>query len=130
MIMADSSVWIDYFRNLSRSHVELLDSALEHDEVVLGDLILTEVQQGISRRKDFDLIRFVFDQMECRTLGGWNVAMDASDNYQFLRKKGIQVRRTIDMIIGTYCIRNDIWLIHNDRDFEPMEKYLGLKVLR
>ena len=128
--MADSSVWIDFFRGDPKPPVLLLKSAKDHDELVLGDLILTEVQQGITRRKDFDLIRFVFDQLECRTLGGWDIAMDASDNYQFLRKKGFLVRRTIDMIIGTYCIKHGIWLIHNDRDFEPMEKHLGLKVLR
>ena len=130
MVMADSSVWIDYFRDSPKPHVDLLEDVFRDDELLLGDLILLEVMQGITTRKDFDEVRFVFDQLECRALAGHEVALDAADNYVFLRKKGYQVRRSIDMVIGTYCIRNKIWLIHNDRDFEPMEKHLGLKVLK
>jgi len=129
MVMADSSVWVDFFRGIPRPPVLVLKQIRKTDELLLGDLILAEVQQGITNRKDFDLVRFVFDQLECRALGGWEVAMDASDNYQYLRKKGFMIRSTIDMIIGTYCIRNKILLLHNDRDFDPMEKHLGLRVV-
>ncbi len=44
-------------------------------------------------------------------------------------KKGITVRKTIDIIIGTYCKIEKIPLLHNDKDFEPMVKYLKLKVI-
>lgn len=40
------------------------------------------------------------------------------------------VRKTIDVLIGTFCLRNDFPLRHDDRDFDPMEKHLGLKAVR
>jgi predicted nucleic acid-binding protein len=40
------------------------------------------------------------------------------------------VRKTIDVIIATFCIENDFDLLHNDRDFDPMERLLGLRVRR
>lgn len=129
MIMADTSVWIEFFRGNPIPPVMRLKAAKSSEELLLGDLILMEVQQGITNRKDFKLVRFVFDQLECRSLGGWDIAMESADHYQYLRKKGHIVRKAIDMIIGTYCIRHGIWLIHNDRDFELMEKHLGLKAM-
>jgi predicted nucleic acid-binding protein len=101
MIIADSSVWIDFLRDSPLPHVELLAQAKAHDELILGDLVLAEILQGISRRKDFNLIRFVFDQLECRALGGYDIVMDAADNYQRLRKKGFVVRKTIDFCCGS-----------------------------
>ena len=56
------------------------------------------------------------------------IAYKTAENYRKLRKKGITVRKTVDMIIGTFCIENGFELIHNDRDFDSLEKYLGLKV--
>ena len=57
------------------------------------------------------------------------IATAAAENYRELRSKGVTVYKTIDLIIGTYCIINDHSLLHSDRDFDPMEHYLGLKVV-
>ncbi|MBW2706219.1 MAG: hypothetical protein JRD84_07905 [Deltaproteobacteria bacterium] len=46
-----------------------------------------------------------------------------------LRKKGVTVRKTMDVIIGTYCILEGLPLLHDDRDFDPMAAHLSLKVL-
>jgi hypothetical protein len=58
------------------------------------------------------------------------IAIKSAENFRLLRKKGKTIRKTIDLIIGTFCIENDMELLHNDRDFDPMEKYLGLNVRR
>ena len=50
-------------------------------------------------------------------------------NYRYLRKKGVTVRKTIDIIIGTFCIHNQLTLLHCDRDFNPLVKFLGLKII-
>ncbi len=60
-------------------------------------------------------------------MGGYDNAVKSAENYRILRKTGITVRKTIDVIIGTYCIENDLQLLHNDRDFAPMEEILRLK---
>ncbi|MCC6725674.1 MAG: hypothetical protein IT258_14290, partial [Saprospiraceae bacterium] len=62
-------------------------------------------------------------------LCGKTIALKSAENYRLLRKKGITIRKTVDVIIGTFCIENDLPLLHADRDFDPMEKHLGLKVV-
>jgi predicted nucleic acid-binding protein len=61
--------------------------------------------------------------------GGTELALAASDNYRFLRKRGITIRKTIDCLIATFCIREGHALLHRDRDFDPFEEHLGLKVV-
>ena len=61
---------------------------------------------------------------------GKEIAYKAAQNFRKLRKKGIIMRKTIDVIIATFCIENHFPLIHNDKDFDPIEQHLGLKVLK
>jgi len=67
--------------------------------------------------------------IQFREIGGYEIALQSAQNYRLLRKKGVTVRKTIDVIIGTFCISEGITLLHNDRDFEPMVSHLSLKVL-
>jgi predicted nucleic acid-binding protein len=39
---------------------------------------------------------------------------------------GITIRKTADIIIGTFCIERRCSLLHDDRDFASMEQHLGL----
>ena len=61
---------------------------------------------------------------------GKAVAIEAAGNYRLLRKRGITVRKTIDVLIGTFCILNRLPLLHADRDFDALEEHLGLVVYR
>jgi predicted nucleic acid-binding protein len=54
-------------------------------------------------------------------------AIEAASYYRFLRKKSITVRKTIDVIIATRCILNNLPLLYSDRDFDPFVKHLGLQ---
>ena len=95
-----------------------------------GDLILTEVLQGFRRDADYRKARTLLETLELRTLGGREVAIAAADNYRTLRHRGITARKTIDMIIGAYCLVHRLQLLHADRDFDVLEKELGLLVLK
>ena len=64
----------------------------------------------------------------CPVLGNKPLAILAAANYRHLRQKGITVRTTIDYLIATFCIESGFALLHNDRDFDPFEKHLGLRV--
>lgn len=64
-----------------------------------------------------------------RQMGGYQVAVKSSQNYRMLRKKGVTVRKTIDVTIGTYCILEGLPLLHDDRDFDPMVSHLSLEIL-
>lgn len=129
MILVDSSVWIDYFNGLSTWQTDLLDDLLSNVPILIGDLILTEVLQGFRSDDDFEAAKTCLSIIPFREIGGYEIALRSAQNYRLLRKKGITVRKTIDVIIGTFCISEGITLLHNDSDFEPMVSHLSLKVL-
>ena len=129
MVLVDSSVWIDYFNGAVTPETDTLDTLLGRDLVLMGDLILTEVLQGFRDDADYRLARKLLDPLELRVLGGREVALRAADNYRTLRSRGVTVRKTIDVIIGSYCLLHAIPLLHADRDFDALETHLGLKVL-
>ena len=130
MIVADTSVWIDYVRGLDASHTNILDHELLYNRVITGDIIIVEFLQGFREDKDFLEAKKIMDSLEYRDFLGNEIALRAAENFRILRKKGITARKTIDVIIATFCIENGLELIHNDRDFDPMEEHLGLVVKR
>ncbi len=128
MIVADTSVWIDYVRGIDAPHTNILDYELLYNRVITGDIIIAEFLQGFREEKDFQEAKKIMESLEYRDFLGKEIAIQAAQNFRILRKKGITVRKTIDAIIATFCIVNGFELIHNDRDFDPMEEYLGLIV--
>ena len=129
MIVADSSVWIAYFNTTDGLETSALDTYLDHGIILCGDLILAEILQGFRSDTDFETARSLLLALDIVEFGGKDLALQAAANYRQLRKSGITIRRTIDLIIGTWCISNDAVLLHMDRDFDHMQK-LGLKVWR
>ena len=107
-----------------------LDRLLGAQPVALGDLVLTEILQGFDRETDFQRARSLLSVLAFYELGGYRLCLQAANNYRTLRRKGIRVRKTIDVIIATGCIELSLELLHNDRDFVPMEQILGLKVVK
>lgn len=129
MILVDSSVWIDYFRGSATPQVEKLDSLLGSTRLAIGDLILTEVLQGVRDDREFDQVRKIFDAFTLIDLGGKDIALQAARNSRTLRSMGITVRKTIDTIIAKRCIESGLSLLHADPDFDPFVGHLGLKVV-
>lgn len=129
MILVDSSVWIDFFNGADTPQVTLLDNMLGDTPILVGDLILTEVLQGFKSNKDFETAKQALECFEFREMVGKDIALRSAENYRRLRKSGITVRKTIDVVIATFCIENSVWLLHSDRDFDPMEDILGLMTL-
>jgi hypothetical protein len=129
MILVDSSVWIDYFNGQATREALLLDDLLQREPLLTGDLILAEVLQGFRNDSDFHRARRLMDLLAYRDMAGRDVAQTAVQNYRLLRSRGITVRKTIDLLIGSFCIRNRITLLHSERDFLPMSRHCGLSVL-
>jgi len=127
MILVDSSVWIDYFRGAVTAETDLLDSLLGIQPLAIGDLILAEVLQGTSTDGDFDRVRRQLKTLELVVIGGEAVAIQAARNYRALRAHGITIRKTIDTLIATRCIEDNLQLLFSDRDFDPFVARLGLR---
>jgi len=128
VIFVDTSAWIDYFRGLDAAHTDLLDRELSQNRIATGDLILAEFLQGFRDEHDYQEAKSLMDTLEYFDMVGREIAMASAQNYRMLRKEGITVRKTIDVLIATFCIANDFELLHNDRDFEPIQQRLGLRV--
>ena len=129
MILVDSSVWIDYFNGVATRETDLLDGYLGTEPLLTGDLILTEVLQGFRTDRDFRRARTALDTLTFEPMVGRDVALASAQNYRKLRAQGVTVRKTIDVIIATFCIAREHRLLHSDRDFTWMAGPLGLKTL-
>jgi predicted nucleic acid-binding protein len=127
VIFVDSSVWIDYFRGTATAETERLDALLGEEELVTGDVVLAEVLQGFESERDFRTALRLFDTLTIVEVGGRDAAVEAARNFRRLRARGVTVRKTIDTLIASWCIRNDAALLSGDRDFAPFIAHQGLK---
>ncbi|MBI0474189.1 PIN domain nuclease [Sphingomonas sp. MA1305] len=127
MVVVDSSVWIDYLRATRTLQTEYLHSCLGGEEVSAGDLIVAEVLQGARDDRRFGIARDLLSLATPLTISDHRVAVEAAQNYRHLRSLGITVRKTIDTLIATRCILDDLPLLYSDRDFDPFVRHLGLR---
>ena len=128
MILVDSSVWIDYFKGAITPQTDTLDRLLGHESVAIGDLVLAEVLQGFPDEKSFNQARKLLSSLILVDICGHDIAIQAARNFRALRNLGVTVRKTIDTLIATRCIESGFDLLHNDRDFDPFVKHLGLRL--
>ena len=126
MIIVDTSVWIDYFNGKHSKETDSLDTILGNQEILIGDLILTEILQGFQEDRLFREAQSMLESFPVVPMLGMQLAIKSATNYRILRKRGATVRKTIDVMIGTYCIEHHIPLLYADRDFDPMVRHLGL----
>lgn len=130
MIVIDTSVWIDYFNGVSTPQTRLLDDLLGERVLAVGDLILAELLQGFASEQDAKRALSLLDPLEFLEMAGRDVAIQSAAHCRRLRRRGVTVRKTMDMLIGTYCLMHDHEILHADRDFDVLAEHLGLKVTR
>lgn len=141
-VLIDSSVWIDHLRGARTRETMILGMLLAwldptqergggeaKANLLVGDLVLCEVLRGIPDPREHAAVKDVLLSFEVVTIGGAELALEAADHYRALRRRGVTVRKTIDLLIGTWCIAKDCALLHSDRDFDPMMQHLGLHAL-
>lgn len=129
MIVVDTSVWIDLFRGTRSAKVETLVALTEKEDILIGDLILLEILQGARDERHAASLRNHMAAFAIAPMLNPDLAVKAARNHRYLRKNGITIRKTVDIVIGTFCIDGGHRLLHNDRDFLPMEQHLGLRGL-
>lgn len=127
MILVDSSVWIDYFNGKTTRQTQILDTLLGVEPLAIGDLILAEVLQGFRADADYKLAKKLLTSLDVFDLLGEALAIKSAENFRALRKRGITVRKTADVIIATYCIEAKFPLLFSDKDFLPFTEHLGLR---
>ncbi len=129
MVIVDTTVWVDYLRGAENPETDWLNRELDRQRLGLTDLILCEVLQGVRDDAAFARVQRDLSKFEVFETGGAELAIAAARNFRTLRKRGQTVRKTVDCLIATFCLREGHSLLHRDRDFEPFEQALGLSVI-
>jgi len=129
MVIVDTTVWIDYLRGLQNAETNYFDRELGRQRFGLMDLTLCEILQGLKDEHASNRVLRELRRFELFESGGEELAVAAARNFRNLRRQGHTVRKTIDCLIATYCLRHGHSLLHRDRDFDPFEKILGLVVI-
>ncbi len=129
MTIVDSSVWIDFFNGVDNVPTRKLKALLNDNSAGIGDSIITETLQGFNHDRDYKTAISLLSMIEYHTLSNRSLAIKSADNYRRLRKKGITIRKTQDIVIATYCIEHQLPLLQNDRDFEHIASELDLILL-
>ena len=129
MTVVDSSVWVDYFNGRITGQTDALERILKA-QILICNLIMTEVLQGFASETDFQRVAAAFALLEFRAMGGHKIAIAAARNHRDIRSRGVTPRSTIDTIIATFCIAAGHDLLHCDREFDPFERHLGLRVIK
>lgn len=127
MILVDTSVWIDYFNGRPTRQTDYLDSILGVEPIGIGDLILVEILQGFRTESGYRKAKALLLDLPIFEMVTVERAVRAADNYRFLRRRAVTVRKTVDMLIATFCIDHDLPLLFSDRDFEPFAVHLTLR---
>ena len=126
MILVDTSVWIDYLNGISSKQTDTLDSAIIEGVVAMGDLIFLEILQGIRDDREYLMTKKNLTTLDQLEMFGKGMPEICAENYRTLRKKGVTIRKTTDVIIASFCIEQRMPLLFIDRDFIPFVDYLGL----
>jgi predicted nucleic acid-binding protein len=127
VIVVDSSVWISFFAQFSTPQVETLLSIRDRTRILVGDLILVEVLRGAQSERAAREIEQDLRRFDVAKMVDADIATKAARNYRLLRSKGLTIRSSVDLIVGTYCIEHGHHLLHRDRDFDHMRQ-LGLQI--
>ena len=128
MTVVDSSVWVDSLRGAATPEVGDLRRLLTRGEAIVGDLIVAEVLQGARTSREVRQIETMFSYLVTVSMVGPQMAHQSAANYRLLRGEGVTLRKTMNVLIGSYCMAHGLPLLHADRDFDPMTKHLGLLV--
>jgi predicted nucleic acid-binding protein len=129
MIIVDTSVWIQYLNGDENPWVEKLDELLGTEIITIADLIYMEILQGISNKDQFNKTKRILDRLDRINLGGFDLTLKAAINYNQIRVRGFTIRKSIDVLIGTYCHENGCRLLHNDKDFVYFSKCFKLNII-
>ena len=129
MVIVDTTVWIDYFQGTQNPETDWLNTELDRQRLGLTDIVLCEVLQGVRNDVVAKEVEGTLLKLEVFETGSVTLAREAARNYRALRSRGHTVRKTIDCLIATFCLREQHSLLHRDRDFDPFEKYLDLSVV-
>ena len=128
MILVDSSAWIAVLR---RDDVLDLRAHIEPDAIVTCLPVIQEVLQGFQaedawRRARAAMLAMPIVESPLRL----EVYEEAVALFRQARRAGVTIRSTMDCLIAACALRNDLEVLHVDRDFAALARVSGLRQRR
>ena len=125
MTLVDTSVWIQVFRQRHPRDLEMLVSL---DEVVVCLPVVQEILQGFRDEQAFRVARASLLALPAvESPLEQEVFVEAADLYRRARRAGVTVRSSVDCLIATCAIRNDLVVLHHDRDYSALAQVSPLR---
>lgn len=129
-ILVDTSVWIDFFNNKDSVHSNLLTSFIKNGEkIFICPIIYQEILQGIKDDYKFEEIKNIILNFNILDDNIMLITNEAIDLYRNLRKKGITIRKSVDCLIASYALVNNLHLFFIDKDFENIYQNSEMKII-
>jgi predicted nucleic acid-binding protein len=129
VILVDTSVLIDFLRGEDNPAVQKFLQVIDR-EIPFGicPLVFLEVLQGAATEKDFKLLREYLQSQAFFDIkdGRESIAQAARMSFE-LRRKGKAMGSSIDFLVAQTAIDNDLYLLHNDSDFDRIKQVSRLK---
>lgn len=130
MIVVDTSVWVDFFRDADTPQVQLLVRLIDEDEgVALTDIVLTEILQGLGSEDEVARVDEHLSALEVLRLEDLDDFRRAASLYRQARRQGVTIRRTLDCLIASVCVREGVPILHADTDFDRLASCTELETL-
>ena len=124
MVLVDTSVLIDFFKGNSNTKSEKFEYVIKNSiPFGINGLIYQEILQGAANESEFEKLKiYLITQNFYNMINGISSFEEASKIFIKCRQKGYTVRSTIDLIIAQTAIENNLFLLHNDSDFDIISK--------
>lgn len=125
MILVDTSVWVDYFRE--GKHAETLDRLILQDLVCTNEIILTELIPALLHRKQGGVI----EALKALPCVSYSVFWEGIRLLQKLNlQNSINKVGLPDLMIVQHCIGSDLELWSLDKHFQLMGGNVALKLFK
>ncbi|MEG4516099.1 MULTISPECIES: type II toxin-antitoxin system VapC family toxin [unclassified Microcoleus] len=129
MFLIDTSVWISVFRDRTGVVRESLEAIIKDESIFLNRFTQMELLQGCRDDREWTLLETYLQEQDYieSTPNTW---VAAARIYYDLQRQGLTVRSSIDCCIAQLAIEHQLILVHNDRDFETIQRVRSLNCLR
>jgi predicted nucleic acid-binding protein len=130
IVLVDTSVWVNFFKDVETSSNNFLNKNFTSIVIATCPTIVQEILQGVITDADEQIVKLYFDNLTKLEEDSYEVATEAANLYRMLRKKGVTIRKPNDCLIAIYAIKNNIALLHDDKDFINIAAFSNLKTIR
>jgi hypothetical protein len=129
LILIDASAFIEFLnRTGSREDILIEQFISNNEDIVLADVTLTEILQGIKTDREYREVKASLLTFPILSLKSPDSYIAAADLYRKCRKSGLTIRSTVDLLIAQIALEHNATLLHNDRDFDAIAQVSDIKI--